>query len=401
MIDTLKLIIAGIAGKLDHDSAARKSIWLLASTAFFTICCTVFAAYVSFSRYQEVAGFLPGSWIAAIAITIGISGFILFASGYISTFSAERVLNGVSSLPIVSVMLVFIGAVAVGIMDYQMNLDGAYDVAKSSAGAVLSVDVDGIRGKYESRIKKLQSEIDHIKDPKNPQYKWKGALIASGRKEVAKLRDQITQIEKRIDQEVSLESGRVERANSERDNREEITHDRLLKAVRAVYIVQFFLCLIMAFLGVYMSDALNGQVRTTPKEPVRVVRTTNKKKKEDKLERIPEPTGQVTPTGFYDGTQIGFTGKQTETQTIPKGKRQKLKKKQTRKIRVPNGQVQGTTIRSDTLETMGKVVAARKALIMSGNESPTQKQIAEVIGMSEKTVGRHLKRIENLNLAIE
>ena len=89
MFDIWKSIFAGFSGKLKDHQDARKLVWLLIITGFFSLCCVFFAAYVSFSRYRDLAGILPGADAVAICFTIGIAGFIFFASAYIATFTAE------------------------------------------------------------------------------------------------------------------------------------------------------------------------------------------------------------------------------------------------------------------------------------------------------------------------
>jgi hypothetical protein len=55
-------------------------------------------AYVSYSRYRAVAGFLPGADGVALCFTVGIALFMYYASSHVSAFAIELWLRGGSRL---------------------------------------------------------------------------------------------------------------------------------------------------------------------------------------------------------------------------------------------------------------------------------------------------------------
>ena len=73
MFDLLRSIAAGFGGKLKESPEARKLVWVLIVALFFSGCCIFFIAYVSYSRYLAIAGFLPGAEVVAMFFTIDIA----------------------------------------------------------------------------------------------------------------------------------------------------------------------------------------------------------------------------------------------------------------------------------------------------------------------------------------
>jgi hypothetical protein len=103
MFDLVRSIAAGFGGRLKESPEARKLVWVLIVALFhsgqvFSGCCIFFIAYVSFTRYRAVAGFLPGADIVAISFTIGIALFMYYVSSHVSAFAVESWLYGKSRL---------------------------------------------------------------------------------------------------------------------------------------------------------------------------------------------------------------------------------------------------------------------------------------------------------------
>ena len=135
MFDLIHSIAAGFGGKLKDFPEARKLIWLLIVALFFSSCCVFFIAYVSYTRYRAVAGFLPGADAVALCFTAGIALFMYYVSSHVSAFAVESWLYGKSRLAWQGVIIFAVAGILVGVIDYRMNLDGAEDVAEQSAGA--------------------------------------------------------------------------------------------------------------------------------------------------------------------------------------------------------------------------------------------------------------------------
>lgn len=261
MFDIIKAIIWGFSGKFSDHPQARKSVWILLITGFFSLCCLFFAAYVSFSRYVDLTGFLPGAGKVAFAFTLGVAGYIFFASSYISTFAAEKWMLKKSNLNGGIATALFLSAIVVGLGDYQMNLDGAADVANAAAGQIHQMDDASIRAKYTDDIKDAQGKLDALLAGQLGGYGWqdkKGVyhLNNSGKRFQRALTSQIDKLRTDMSSEIQAERQRIDQMNGERSDRKTITHERLLIAVRAVYFIQFALCLVMALLGVSMAQAM-------------------------------------------------------------------------------------------------------------------------------------------------
>ena len=164
MFDLIRSIAAGFGGRLKESPEARKLVWVLIVALFFSGCCIFFIAYVSYTRYRAVAGFLPGADVVAISFTIGIALFMYYVSSHVSAFAVESWLYGKSRLAWQGVIIFAVAGIPstslrtglVGVIDYRMNLDGAEDVAESSAGKVAVVDEDAILNRYKPEIEKLE-----------------------------------------------------------------------------------------------------------------------------------------------------------------------------------------------------------------------------------------------------
>ncbi|MCB0836737.1 MAG: hypothetical protein KDD99_08770 [Bacteroidetes bacterium] len=127
-----------------------------------------------------MAGFLPGADVVAISFTIGIALFMYYVSSHVSAFAVESWLYGKSRLAWQGVIIFAVAGIPstslrtglVGVIDYRMNLDGAEDVAESSAGKVAVVDEDAILDRYQPEIEKLESRKKEVL----AKYWWKGKL---------------------------------------------------------------------------------------------------------------------------------------------------------------------------------------------------------------------------------
>ena len=183
MFDLIRSIAAGFGGRLKESPEARKLVWVLIVALFFSGCCIFFIAYVSFTRYRAVAGFLPGADVVAMSFTIGIALFMYYVSSHVSAFAVESWLYGKSRL--VWSRCIGIAGILVGVIDYRMNIDGAEDVAESSAGKVAVVDEDAILGRYQPEIEKLEARKKAVlaKYPDTLRYRdrlgGKGSCILS------------------------------------------------------------------------------------------------------------------------------------------------------------------------------------------------------------------------------
>ncbi|MEZ4850684.1 MAG: hypothetical protein R3B93_19120 [Bacteroidia bacterium] len=172
MFDLIRSIAAGFGGRLKESPEARKLVWVLIVALFFSGCCIFFIAYVSYTRYRAVAGFLPGADVVAISFTIGIALFMYYVSSHVSAFAVESWLYGKSRLAWQGVIIFAVAGILVGVIDYRMNLDGAEDVAESSAGSVAQVDEDAIIARYQPEIDRLESRKKVVLQ----KYYWKGKL---------------------------------------------------------------------------------------------------------------------------------------------------------------------------------------------------------------------------------
>jgi len=172
MFDLLRSIAAGFGGKLKESPEARRLVWVLIVALFFSGCCIFFIAYVSYSRYRSIAGFLPGADLVAMSFTAGIALFMYYVSAHVAGFAVESWLYGKSRLAWQGVIIFAVAGILVGIIDFRMNLDGAEDVAERSAGVVTEVDEAGIIARYQTEIDKLEARKKAVLQ----KYWWKGKL---------------------------------------------------------------------------------------------------------------------------------------------------------------------------------------------------------------------------------
>ncbi len=172
MFELFKSVAAAFGGRLSEAPEARKLVWLMLVTLFFSACCVFFVAYVSYSRYRAVAGFLPGADGVALCFTAGIALFMYYASSHVSAFAIELWLRGGSRLAWQGAVLIALAGILVGVIDYRMNLDGAEDVAASSAGSVAMVDEAAIVKPFAESITALEKRKAAVLE----KYHWKGKL---------------------------------------------------------------------------------------------------------------------------------------------------------------------------------------------------------------------------------
>jgi hypothetical protein len=268
MFELFKSVAAAFGGRLSEAPEARKLVWLMLVTLFFGGCCVFFVAYVSYSRYRAVAGFLPGADGVAICFTVGIALFMYYASSHVSAFAIELWLRGVSRLAWQGAVLIAIAGLLVGVIDYRMNVDGAQDVALASVGETAAVDEAALVKPFAESIAALESRIAEVKQ----KYYWKGKLyfepypvtrhsLATWSLDTAK----VNQLDRQIAVQEELKAAALgdarERYAGEKSRRSELrdtTHARLRVAVRGVYFLQFLLTLVLAFILLQMDDALRG-----------------------------------------------------------------------------------------------------------------------------------------------
>ena len=270
MFDLIHSIAAGFGGKLKDSPEARKLIWLLIVALFFSCCCIFFIAYVSYTRYRAISGFLPGADVVAFSFTTGIALFMYYVSSHVSAFAVESWLYGKSRLAWQGVIIFAVAGILVGVIDYRMNLDGAEDVAEQSAGVVAQVDEGEIMERYQTEIDRLEGRKKAVLQ----KYWWKGKLYfepypvtrhprgvwAQDTAKVNRLDRQIAAAEDLKAQALSDARNAFQLKRKRRDGRRETTHKRLKVAVQGVYFLQFLLTLVTAFILLKMDEALSGGV---------------------------------------------------------------------------------------------------------------------------------------------
>lgn len=263
MFDLIRSVAAGFGGKLKHHPEARKLVWPLLVTLFFSAFCVAFIAFVSYSRYRDLAGFLPYASTVALCFTVGIALFMYYVSGHVSTFAVESWVYGQSRLTWQGVVIFAACGVLVGIIDYRMNIDGAADVATNAAGTVSGPDVESIRDRYAPEIGQYQQQLDQLLTGQLGGYGWqdqKGTyhLNSSGKKFQRSISANLDRLQQQRDEELNRAFAEYETAESKRQDRQRVTHDRLRTAVKGVYFLQFLLTLVIAFILVKMDEALQG-----------------------------------------------------------------------------------------------------------------------------------------------
>ena len=269
MFELFHSVAAAFGGRLSEAPEARKLVWLMLVTLFFGGCCVFFVAYVSYSRYRAVAGFLPGADVVALCFTAGIALFMYYASSHVSAFAIELWLRGESRLQWQGAVLIAIAGILVGVIDYRMNLDGAGDVAARSAGTAATVDESAIIAPYAESITALEGRIAAVQQ----KYWWKGKLYfepypvtrhsqATWSLDTAK----VNQLERQIAVQEELKAKALADArtryasdHAQRSELRDTTHARLRVAVRGVYFLQFLLTLVLAFILLRMDEALSGE----------------------------------------------------------------------------------------------------------------------------------------------
>ena len=267
MFDLIHSIAAGFGGRLKDSPEARKLIWLLIVALFFS-CCVFFIAYVSYTRYRAISGFLPGADVVAFSFTTGIALFMYYVSSHVSAFAVESWLYGKSRLAWQGVIIFAVAGILVGVIDYRMNLDGAEDVAEQSAGVVAQVDETAIIERYQKEIETLESRKESVLE----KYWWKGKLwfepypvTRHPRGVWAQDTAKVNRLDRQIAVQEDLKAQALADARSafqlkrkRRDGRRETTHKRLKVAVQGVYFLQFLLTLVTAFILLKMDEALSG-----------------------------------------------------------------------------------------------------------------------------------------------
>ena len=270
MFDLIRSIAAGFGGRLKDSPEARKLIWLLIVALFFSGCCVFFIAYVSYTRYRAISGFLPGADVVAFSFTTGIALFMYYVSSHVSAFAVESWLYGKSRLAWQGVIIFAVAGILVGVIDYRMNLDGAEDVADQSAGQVASVDEASIIERYQTEIGQLEKRKAAVLQ----KYYWKGklwfepypvtrhprAVWAHDTTKVNRLDRQIAVQEDLKAQALGDARNAFQLKRKRRDGRRAVTHKRLKVAVQGVYFLQFLLTLVTAFILLKMDEALAGSV---------------------------------------------------------------------------------------------------------------------------------------------
>lgn len=430
MFDTWKSIFAGFSGKLKDYSEARKLVWLLIITGFFSLCCVFFAAYVSFSRYRDLAGILPGADIVAICFTVGIAGFIFFASSYIALFTAEIWIYGETNLSGARAITFFCVGLVVAIGDYHMNIDGAYDVAQKAVGQLEQVNEEQIRSRYASEIKTEETRLSDLLGGKLGGYGWKNTktgvyhLNNSGKKFQRSISQNIERLRVQEAKAIDDERQRINRDNSEKTQRKDQTHSRLLVVVRSVYIIQFFLCLVMALIGVSMSEAMGENVpsKKSKKAKVSLIGFKNKEDdepsqaetEEDDEEEIEEvkqtKKKQENPHTVkaqiermkaekkaLENSETSKRSSNTKNAQILREKRVQTEAQKSFHFwanKAPDNTGKSYDVTPNQLRKIKRVFKAYEAIRKKEERLPTQAEIAARAKMSENTVRKYLGMME-------
>ena len=301
MFDLIRSIFAAFAGKLRAFPEARKLVWPMIIALFFSGCCIGFVAYVSYSRYLDMAGFLPGAPTIALCFTVGIALFMFFTFAVITTFTVEVWIKRSSRFSWQGIMIFAIAALVVGLVDFQMNMDGVSEVARKSVGSVQEVNEEAIIERYTSSVQPLQAKIAKIMS----KYTWKGKTYFKPSKYhpekewrqdtllVHSAQRQITKFENLKIAALQTAREKYNRKVGEKDNQESLTENRLTKAVYGVYFVQFLLALVIAFCAVKMDEALDRNLSPTPYK-----------------------RGSKNPIGFETGLEVASTSDKNTIQGI-------------------------------------------------------------------------------------
>lgn len=426
MFDVWKSIFAGFTGKLKSHPEARRLVWLLIITGFFSLCCVFFAAYVSFSRYRDLAGILPGADLVAICFTIGIAGFIFFASAYIATFTAEIWIHGKTEMSGARAITFFVVGVIVAIGDYHMNVDGAYDVAQKAAGQIEVINEDAIRGMYADEIRTEEQKLQDLLAGNLGGYGWLDTktgiyhLNNSGKRFQRSISQNIDRLRSQESQSISDERDRIAQANSERNTRKDQTHGRLLVVVRSVYIIQFFLCLVMALIGVAMAEAQgdaplskkekkgsmgfqqgNNSNRTEEELQPAVAKKDPKKSPENphsiqaqlarlRAEKEQEKSGKKTEEEFKPQNPQ----KNAQSFSENEGKNGDQKTFNFFANKPPDNKGKNYDMTAFEMKQVKKVQKAYEALVEKKQDLPTQEEIAARAKMSEPTARKYLRMME-------
>jgi len=307
MFDFWKNVFKGFGGKLKHNEEARTSVWLLIVVGFFSLCCIFFAAYVSYTRYLDLIGFIEGAQIVAMCFTVGIALYMFFGSARVAAFIAQYWTHGSSHLSWQFTILMFLSLIAFGFIDYNMNMDGAKDVAERAAGTVQAVRDTEIMNSHKEMIDNEKRMLADLLAGKNGGYGWKDSktgvfhLNQSGKRYQRAISANIETYTRMMDDALKEDRQRFETQTAVRDDRRNTTHSRLVTAVRSVYFLQFVLCLVMAFIGVKMSEANNDETehkaaKSTPGYPSGI---------------------SFNPAGYQD-SKIGFKSAKSEGEKVEK-----------------------------------------------------------------------------------
>lgn len=263
MFDGLKFIGLAFSGAYKDHPEGRKLIWPHLVVVFFSLCCLVFIAYVSYSRYRDlVTNLLPYPGIIAFCFTSAIALYMLNASGYVAGYLIEITHKSrrTGAYTFSGALLFLLSGVAVGIIDFNMNMDGAKDLSTKSAGVVAAVNEPKIIARYQEQIEPLKTEQKAILD----KYTWKGttyfrptkyrpqAEYNQDKDRYDALAQQITELRTAKNQALQDARKAYRKAISMRDDRERMTFTRLSAAVQYVYFLQFAL----AIVGAYISSVL-------------------------------------------------------------------------------------------------------------------------------------------------
>jgi len=277
MFDGLRFVGLAFNGDYRDHEEGRKLIWPHLVVIFFSLCCLVFVAYVSFSRYKDlVSTLLPYPEYVALCFTAAIALYMLNASGYVGGWIIQGIRRpDVKPYATPGMIIFLITAIGVGIIDFQMNLDGAADLAHKGAGTVSPVDEAAIMDRYDQRIEELEAKQKRILD----KYTWKGvtyfkpskyrpqAEFDSDRNEYIQLKDQAAKLRNARANAIEDARAAYRTALSQRDQRETLTYSRLSVAVRYVYFLQFALCIVGAYIASVLTERLNLQAKPIPTAP--------------------------------------------------------------------------------------------------------------------------------------